>query len=162
MKALVILLLSSVCIFGQQMAPKDIFKTPERKRFINTCNLFAEKLMDKTNNENFSQCFTITLSEDNLTELNTFKKELAFYNDSAINYTIAQDAKDNKIFTITFDLGTDKKEVKKIFVLFNTDDDLIDDFMVIAQGTQIVSEDTAIDQTETPIVILPAIVDSKN
>lgn len=162
MKAFVVLFLSGAFMFGQQMAPKNILSSNERKRFINTCDLLAHKLSSSEKTVDFSECFTITLSNENKEQLSAFKNELATYNDSAVTYQITQDASNGKLFTITFELGTEKTAVKKIFLLFEEGDNLIDDFMVIASGIEeIQEEETTIEKSAT-ITILPTVVSTNN
>lgn len=135
MKITILLLLVSFSVLGQTVAQEDKMFNNERKRFTNTCIAMANKLSSE-NITNFDDLFTTTLTEEQQEQLATFNEELLAYKNEGLEYVVSADMSENKIYVLLFQLGETNEITKKIFLLFEPDDALADDFMIISTGTE--------------------------
>ncbi|GLB52616.1 hypothetical protein NBRC110019_16560 [Neptunitalea chrysea] len=151
MKSFIVLLFTSLVTFGQSVVSEEEMFSPERKRFTETCIAFANDLAQSNSQTDYNAYFSNTLSNEYIGELKNFQSQLLSYSERT--FTISADLSNENVYVLVFQLGENSENVTKLFLLFNPDDNLVDDFMVISNEVEVNTEEEVIPYTKTEVEI---------
>lgn len=134
MRSFLLLFLVSFVTFGQEVVDKDAMFSPERKRFTETCVNFANDIVSADSTTDFNKYFTNGVSEAYATDLAKIKNQITSFD--TVNYKVTADLNNANVYVVVFELGENAASLKKLFLLFDDNDNLVDDYMVIAEGLE--------------------------